>query len=50
MMLLNENLPWKMEDTKGGSESLRIPTPLDTAPCLCHISASDNVSFGPAQP
>ena len=35
---------------KSGSESLGIPTPQHRAPCLYNISASDNLSFGPATP
>ena len=33
-----------------GSESLSIPTPLHRAPHLCHISASENLSFRPTTP
>ena len=35
---------------KSGSEILSIPTPLSRAPCLYHISASENLSFGLATP
>ena len=35
---------------KSGSKSLYIPTPLHRAPCLYHISASENLSFTPATP
>ena len=51
---LNDAFKWEivLED-KGyecGSESLNIPTPLDRTPCIYHISASGNLSFGPATP
>ena len=51
---LNNTFEWELalEDGgyKSGSESLSIPTLLCRAPCLYHISASDNLSFRPVTP
>ena len=35
------------EDYKSGSEILNIPTPLQRAPQIYHISISENLSFDP---
>ena len=52
MTILNDAFEWALtleeEGYESGSESLNIPTPLHTAPCLYHISASDDLSFRPA--
>ena len=38
------------EGYDSGSESLSIPTPLCRVPQQYHVSASENLSFGPATP
>ena len=49
---LNDTFKWEIaledEGYEIGSESLSIPTPLHRAPCLYHVSASENLSFRPA--
>ena len=54
MTTLNNTFEQELtQEDKGydnGSENLSISTPLHRAPHLYHISASENLSFGPATP
>ena len=43
-------LTLKDKGYESGNESLNIPTHLCRAPCLYHISASENLFFDPATP
>ena len=51
---LNDVFEWDLaledEGYDSGIESLSIPIPVHKVLCLYHISASENLSFGPATP
>ena len=54
MTILNDASEWELaledEGYDSGNESLNIPNPLHRTSHLCHISAGQNLSFGPATP
>ena len=54
MTILNDTFEWELtledEGYESGSKSLNIPTPLHRTPGPYQISASENLSFGPATP
>ena len=54
MTTLNNTFEWELaQEDEGyeiGTESLNVPTPLQRAPCLCHVSASENLCLDPATP